>query len=370
MNRGEGTPRISRSDFLKLMGFLTTIGGFGGFLDLFGKRSPCSNSSPQIASAQTGGGGSWAIVGQTSAPAIHACLLRTGNIFYIAGSGYGPLYPAGTYKAKVINPNTSAETDVPLPEDLFCSGQTHLANGNILLSGGTLLYDSDISNCNGKWHGLASAYEYNVGSGSLVKVSSMAHGRWYPTHLTAPDGKVFVINGLDEYGVPNRLVEVYDPSSKTFSIKFDPGSSTTYCVGAGQTSCTGAGSPCYGATNQGVTPFVSYYPRMHLMPSGLFIVAGMTQPVRSLDPATGRWAFIRNMDQARQYGSTFLLPLQNTSSERGKILVVGGSNTAEDRSYCKCHNVRFQSGYLNKPSFTNSRIHNKCKEICSSSYLT
>jgi hypothetical protein len=40
MNRCDGTPRISRSD---LMGFLTTMiwsGGFGGFLDLFGKRSP------------------------------------------------------------------------------------------------------------------------------------------------------------------------------------------------------------------------------------------------------------------------------------------------------------------------------------------
>src|ERR671936_593263 len=131
--------RISRRDFLKMLGLLSAgfvLGGFINFLGISSKRySPSSSSSslispaPQIASAQTSGG-SWAIVGKTSAPAIHASLVHTGKIFYVAGSGYGPLYPTGTYKAKIIDPNTSAETDVPLPEDLWCCGQTHLANGD------------------------------------------------------------------------------------------------------------------------------------------------------------------------------------------------------------------------------------------------
>jgi Domain of unknown function (DUF1929) len=347
--------RISRRDFLKMSGLLSAGFILGGFINFLGTSSKLFSSSSliapatQIASAQTGGGGSWAVVGQTSAPAIHACILHTGNIFYIAGSGYGPLYPAGTYKAKVINPNTSAETDVPLPQDLWCAGQNHLANGDILVNGGTLLYDSDISNCNGKWHGLNAAYVFQVSTGSLVKVQSMAHGRWYPTNITLTDGKTFVLQGLDEYGDYNLLVEIYDPSTQTYTIKYAPNRSTTYCVGAGETSCTGAGSPCYGSTNNGVAPSMSFYPRMHLMPSGLLFVVGMSQNVWRVDPSTGAWTFVLNTSQYRQYGSSFLLPLQNTTSERGKVLIVGGSTTASTAATATAEILDFNQGTSTVP---------------------
>jgi len=47
---------------------------------------------------------------------------------------------------------------------LFCAGLTHLANGNVLLTGGTKMYDNDVDNCNGKWHGLNSTYEVDTQS--------------------------------------------------------------------------------------------------------------------------------------------------------------------------------------------------------------
>ena len=354
--------RISRRDFLKMSGLLSAgfiLGGFINFLGISTKRSsPFASSSlispaSQIASAQTtGGGGSWAVIGQTSAPAIHSCLLRTGKIFYVAGSGYGPLYPTGTYKAKIIDPNTSAETDVPVPEDLFCGGQSHLANGDIFFDGGTLLYDSDPTNCNGKWHGLSSAYVFQVGTGSLVKVQSMAHGRWYPTNIIAADGTTFVLSGLDEYGTYNLLLEVYDPNTQTFTIKYAPNRSNTWCVGSGQTSCTGAGSPCYGSTNNGVIPNasqVSFYPRMHLMPSGLLFVVGMSQNVWRLDPSTGAWNSVLTTSQNRQYGTSFLLPLQNTTSERGKVLIVGGSTDASTAATATAEILDFNQGTSTLP---------------------
>ena len=93
----------------------------------------------------------------------------------------------------------------------------------------------------------------------------MAHGRWYPTLVTLPDGKVVIVNGFDEYGSTNRLVEIYDPASKTWTKKFDPNTSVTYCVGDGsESTCPGAGSPCYGGPGNGVAPNVGLYPRMHL----------------------------------------------------------------------------------------------------------
>ena len=35
--------------------------------------------------------------------------------------------------------------------------------------------------------------------------------------VTLPDGKVWCYNGYDEYGVNNRLVEVYNPATKTWT---------------------------------------------------------------------------------------------------------------------------------------------------------
>ena len=83
----------------------------------------------------------------------------------------------------------------------------------------------------------------------------MAHGRWYPTVVTLPDGKVFVVNGMDEYGKLNLLVEIYDPDTKTWSKKFDPGTNRTYCVGK-NSPCAGAGSPCYGGSHNGTAPSI------------------------------------------------------------------------------------------------------------------
>ena len=57
-------------------------------------------------------------------------------------------------------------------------------------------------------HGLNAPYEVDVASQSLVKVTNMAHGRWYPTCVTLRNGQVFVVNGFDEYGVRIRLVEM------------------------------------------------------------------------------------------------------------------------------------------------------------------
>ena len=211
----------------------------------------------------------------------------------MAGSGYHNQIQTGPYEARILDVSSGSEQNYQQSEDLFCIGLTGLPDGSILLAGGTLLYDINVDNCNGNWHGLNAAYEVNGSSESVNKVSSMAHGRWYPTCITLPDGKVMVVNGLDEYGAYNRLVEIYDPVSKSWSKSFDPNSSITYCVGAGEQSvCPGAGSPCYGGSNSGVAPGIGLYPRMHLMPSGLVITCGEEVTVRSWDPSTGVWSIL------------------------------------------------------------------------------
>ena len=325
---GVPTNMMSRREFLKLLGAGGTImvlGGLGGFRSLLDDKK----ASPQFASAQTTPGGSWSLGQNTTVLAIHAALTPSGRIFYLAGSGFCINGAAGPYQARLLDPVTGAETTIGgQNNDLFCNGATQLANGNIFMCGGTKLYDTDVSNCNGKWHGGNFAYEFNVGSNSLSQqgIQQMAQGRWYPTCVTLPSGRILIVGGQDDYGDHNYITEIYDPATKSISINYDPTSNNTYCVGSAETAaCAGAGSPCYGGPNQGVAPWLSLYPRMHLMPSGLVFDAGPTQATYLWDPSNGSWRSVNNTLQYRDYGTSFLLPLQNTTTERGKVMIVGGS---------------------------------------------
>ena len=339
---------ISRRDFLRILGYGSVALVLGPLIKLGGLER-LKLLAPIPAAAQSSG--SWVQGPQTTVVAIHAALLTSGKIFYLAGSGYHNTIQTGPYQARILDVNSGLEQNYQQSEDLFCIGLTGLPNGNVLLAGGTLLYDINVNNCNGNWHGLNAAYEVDGSSESVDKVSSMAHGRWYPTCITLPDGKVSVVNGLDEYGVYNLLVEVYDPISKTWTKKFDPNTSATYCVGAGEQSvCPGAGSPCYGGSNNGVAPNVGLYPRMHLMPSGLVMTCGEAVTVRSWDPATGIWNIVTQTSSYRNYGTTFLLPLNNTPSERGKILIVGGDPTPSTESAIKTAEILdFNAGSSTNP---------------------
>ena len=129
--------------------------------------------------------------------------------------------------------------------------------------------------------------------------------------------------------IHNYITEVYDPGTKSISIKYDPSTNNTYCVGSTRTTtCQGAGSPCYGGPNQGTAPWLSLYPRMHLMPSGLVFASSPLQRTYMWDPASGRWSFVNSTSQSyRDYGTSILLPLQNTTTERGKVLILGGSTS-------------------------------------------
>ena len=80
--------------------------------------------------------GSWALGQNTTAVAIHAAIMPSGRIFYLAGSGYHRDCPNGPFDARILDLSTGSERNLPLTEDLFCIGITHLANGNVLMAGG------------------------------------------------------------------------------------------------------------------------------------------------------------------------------------------------------------------------------------------
>jgi hypothetical protein len=332
------TVTVTRREFLKIMGAgagAVIFGTLGGF-SLLNKKDAVVNE----ASAQTAG--SWVSGNNTSTIAIHASMMPNGKIFYFAGSGYHSSHQDGPFEARVLDPNTGSESNVSISEDVFCAGQAPLPNGNILIAGGTLRYDIAPDNCNGKWQGLKSAYEFNWSSQTLTKLTSMKHGRWYPTCVTMPDGNVMVTAGYDQYGDHNRLVEIYDSSSKSWTIKQASSGGSTYTVGASSIgTCSGAGNPSY----SGAAPNIFLYPRMHLLPSGNIVVAGMLDDIRLWNRSTGSWSLLGTSTPAyRHYGTTILLPLTNSTSEKGKILIVGGSPTAADPATTSCSILDFNAG--------------------------
>jgi hypothetical protein len=100
-----------------------------------------------------------------------------------------------------------------------------------------------------------------------------------------------------------------------------------------------------------VGPTTSFYPRGHLMPSGLVVLNGFRAEVRSWRPSDGDWviAGLGNTNGVRHYGTSFLLPLHNISSEKGKILVVGGSPTSADYATTSCQIIDFDASSSTVP---------------------
>jgi len=321
------------------MGSGVAVFAFG----LFGSSQLFSTKGNSVRGQSTAG--SWDTPANQPADttSVHAALLSGGKVLWIQGSAARHQFTTGPYKHGIWNPDGTFSDTNTLADDLFCCGMATLADGNVLLCGGTSAFDGPFgfpkTSPNGKWAGGNYSYEADFSSGLVFSTGTvMRHGRWYPTAVQLPDNKVCVMQGLDEYGMNNRLVEFYDPNDKSWTIRLDPAGNGTWCAGQTQEAydfspLPPAGSQCYGP---GTAPYISLYPRMHLMPSGLLACVGMETVDRMYDPNTYKWVFAQNNVLKRHYGSSILLPLENTIEERGKILLVGGSPAATDPATNSC----------------------------------
>ena len=97
------------------------------------------------------------------------------------------------------------------------------------------------------------------------------------------------------------------------------------------------------------SPWLSLYPRMHLMPSGLVVTAGQVPEIRTWNPANGRWNDVGSTSIYRSFGTSVLLPLQNSLSERGRVLIVGGSATDTTPATTSVEMLDFKQGTASNP---------------------
>lgn len=241
--------------------------------------------------------GQWRAPFSIPSVAIHAVLLRTGKILYYDTTGKG----SNEGDAYLLDPRTKTTQRILPPPvngrtpNLWCGGQSVLPDGRVLLTGGTLAY--------GPFRGLRHVYTFDPITESFTRHGDMAHGRWYPSNVGLADGRVAIMSGLDENGLMNNDIEVFDPKTNTTSLVGRRGE---------------AGMPAAGG----------YYPHMFQMPSGKALLAGPNVGgdsfLFSLSGSTFSWTDVANLPHQRKLSSAVLMPGASTTS--GRVMIIGGGS--------------------------------------------
>jgi hypothetical protein len=204
--------------------------------------------------------GQWSAVMNWPLVAINMVLLKTGKILMWDG---GPDC-IGATSPRLWDPATNTFTPVPSEtradvRDIFCSAQTVLADGRVLVVGGHECVDTNFL-------GEAIANLFDPVTQTWTKLPDMAYRRWYPTATTLPDGRALVTAGSDT-GLTTYvpIPEVYNPVTNTF----------TKLTAANMT--------------------IPNYPFMFVLPDGRVLQAGSDEakgPTRILDVATQTWTTV------------------------------------------------------------------------------
>jgi len=206
-----------------------------------------------------------------------------------------PPAPAAQCTPFLWNPANGDTTPTPQPTlddaktnaNLFCSGHAFLPDGRLLVAGGHLA-DS---------HGVNQVSIYDPAANTWTPSAVMNNGRWYPTAITLPDGRVLVLSGsYFDPAQPNPIVNNTVPqiwSNDSF-------------------------------TNIAPIPDGAFdlYPRMHVASTGLVYLTSLVQ-TWSLDVSgTGHWTAlpdVTRLNGLRDYAPSVLYDVD-------KVIFIGGGN--------------------------------------------
>jgi hypothetical protein len=251
--------------------------------------------------------GRWSVLPvQMTARAMHATVLRDGRVLLVAGSGNSVSnFEAGDFRTIVWNPANNSFLNIPTPEDMFCVGHVTLADGRVLVQGGTLGYPESNQTGVAEYSGLKSSYIFDPATNRFTRANDANEGHWYPTLTMLGNGDVWMAGGLktDTTGAVNT--EMWDDSQQRW-------------LGTGEVPQTWS--------------FWGLYPHMVLMNDGrLFYTGGHVfgDNIPGTGAAIYNWQTaqitnvpgLREKDKRDQAASVLLPPAQDQ-----KVLIAGGGN--------------------------------------------
>ncbi len=303
---------------------LAGCGGGGGGSATGSSSTPTPPSSGNTSTGHPNG--MWSTLPNTvPINPIHAALLHTGKILFVAGSGncppqqagcpQGPQYPQG---AALMDLSSKTITPMATTWDMFCNGMSIMQDGRVLINGGTKGYGALAPvgvQEDTPFTGLANTSIFDPASESFVDVTPTAHGRWYPTMTELNDGRMMTTSGLnDTNGLNNNTSEIWDGTQWGAEI---PG-------------------------NPNISDFPGFqfplYPRMHLLPTGHVFYSAPSSATLDFNPSTQVWTLVawtiypgqNDPNGERTYGTSVLLPLTPQNNYSPKVIILGGDNPATD----------------------------------------
>lgn len=213
--------------------------------------------------------------------AIHSVMLPTGKVLLFSAEHGVP----GIH-GWVLDPETLALTNVQPPAgwNPDCAGQSFLADGRLVVAGGTLQFNPLL--------GSKKAFIFDSFAETWIQIDDMRRGRWYPTNITLGDGRVLTMSGVnDTNGALNPDIELWDINSDTN----------------------------WSLLGQRAMPD---YPYLHVLPNGLVFRAGPDSETETFNPATGEWTFVDETNFHGRYEAPSVMLPQTPN----RIMLIGGYN--------------------------------------------
>jgi hypothetical protein len=264
---------------------------------------------------------------------LHAVLLHTGKVLIFCGHVELSMYAPLCYEFDPATPTASLPAQsFPPGADLFCCHYVNLHDGRVLAVGGSethglLATEFNVHGSSGSktialYDPLATGMKWSVSAQSNGTANELGQGRWYPTLVTLPDGRVAVFSGRRETGSGVS----YPPIADKVEI-------------ISQTSTSNLDWSAQDLTGSGSTKALPIYPGLHLAPNGRIYYTHTNWGQEMADPTTtsllipaaataASWTdYAGSMPPhpRREEGMSVLLP----PAQDGRILIIGGSKAVD-----------------------------------------
>lgn len=241
-----------------------------------------------------------------------------------------------------------ADPEQPGGDDLFCSDQRLLASGTLVTAGGTNWQTEDYADLptNGTDgpDGLAELYgsrdthtfREGVDGEDWGQASDMKHGRWYPSLVTMPDGRLFIAGGVKKLLWNSSTLADLEGSE-------DTDGSAPVPMNVNETEIFNPATGTWSENPATANTSLPLYARVHLLPSGEVFYSGAGQmwgpageavdqlewnDQKAIDPATaatgGKWRKTGSLTLGARSGA-FSAPLPlKPPYDQAQFLVGGG----------------------------------------------